>query len=180
MPGDTPYAAVESYVRPLQRAISCISPEAHFATAGGHYVSPSPHGLTLANGGVRLKLRGSDSEGLVLSVSQQYEIIEHEQGFRVRTLKYAYKIDNWNDGHEIMAYHWHPKEKIKYPHLHLSYGARIGRGDLLRAHVPTGRVALEDVIQFLIESFNVEPSKEEWEGILEDSRENFRAHRSWG
>ena len=178
MPGRTPYAAVEAYVQPLREAISCLSHTAHFATAGGHYVSDKPHALTLVNG-ARLRLQGSDDTDLILSVSQQYEIVEHEVGFRVHTLKYAYKIDNWHDGHEVMAYHWHPTEQIKYPHLHLSYGARVGREDLLKAHVPTGRIALEDVIQFLIESFRVVPMKEQWEAVLDGSRAKFREYRSW-
>jgi hypothetical protein len=178
VPRKTPYEAVEAYVQPLREAISCLSQTAHFATAGGHYVSDKPHVLTLVDG-ARLRLQSSDDTDLTLSVSQQYEIVEDESGFRVRTLKYAYKIDNWQDGHEVMAYHWHPAERIKYPHLHLSYGARVGREDLRKAHVPTGRIALEDVIQFLIESFRVMPAKEHWETVLDGSRAKFREHRSW-
>lgn len=134
--------------------------------------------MTLANGPVRLKRSSGDD--IVLSVSQQYEIAERDQGFRVRTLMYSYKIDNWSDGHEIMAYHWHPEERVRYPHLHLSYGAMIGMKDLLTAHVPTGRIALEDVIQFLIESLKAMPAKEQWETRLEESRQRFRDQRSWG
>ena len=113
MPVDTPYAAVEAYVRPLQRAISCISQPAHF-TASGYRISAEPHALALANGAIPLKLPGLE-ESLYFSVSQQYEIVEHEQGFRVHTLKYTYKIDDWPDGHEVMAYHWHPDERVKQP-----------------------------------------------------------------
>jgi hypothetical protein len=112
VPGKTPYEAVEAHVQPLQEAVSCLSHAAHFATAGGHFVSEKPHALTLVNG-VRLRLQDSQDTDLTLSVSQQYHIVEHEVGFRVHTLKYAYKIDNWHDGHEVMAYHWHPAEQIK-------------------------------------------------------------------
>jgi hypothetical protein len=94
-------------------------------------------------------------------------------------LEYAYKIDNWDDGDEIMAYHWHPDERIKYPHLHLSHGALIERHEIREAHVPTGRIAIEDVIQFLIESFGVIPFNEEWKAVLSESRDRFRAYRSW-
>ena len=135
MPGKTPYEAVEAHVQPLQEAVSCLSHAAHFATAGGHFVSEKPHALTLVNG-VRLRLQDSQDTDLTLSVSQQYHIVEHEVGFRVHTLKYAYKIDNWYDAHEVMAYHWHPMEQIKYPHLHLSYGARIGEMTYVKLMCP--------------------------------------------
>jgi hypothetical protein len=178
VPGDTPHAAVASYVRPLQVAISCVS-NAVFGNRGGHFVSEKPHVLTLSNGPVRLR-RASGALDLVLSVSQQYRIVPWEDRFRVHTLKYAYKIDNWTDGYEIMAYHWDPDGRAKYPHLHLSHGTPIGRNDLLGAHLPTGRIALEDVIQFLIEFFEVVPARADWAECLEHSREQFRKHRTWG
>ena len=53
-------------------------------------------------------------------------------------------------------------------------GAQV---ELLDAHLPTGRVlALEDVIQFLIEFFRVEPAREDWAEKLEHSRQLFRTH----
>jgi len=110
-----------------------------------------------------------------LSVSQQYQIIEFEGGFRVHTLSYAYKLDDALDGHEIMAYHWHPQphQTVQYPHLHLSYGARIGREEFQKAHVPTGRIALEDFIQFLIEAFDAIPARDDWHSVLDETRARF-------
>jgi len=179
VPGDTPSAAVDAYVAPLQRSISCVT-RALLGVAAGRYVSEKPHILTLLNGAERLS-RG-ERPGLVLSVSQQYQIVTFESRYRVHTLSYAYKLDDADDGHEIMAYHWHPQQyqAVQYPHLHLSYGARIGRDEFQKAHVPTGRIALEDFIQFLIEAFDVVPIREDWRDVINETRSQFLQYRSWG
>lgn len=156
-----------------------MSTDAHFINRGGYWVSDKPHLLTLP-APIRLKRQiADDGSDLTLEVSQQYEIVEWESKFRIHTLKYTYQLANWDDGHEVLAYHWHPEHKVGYPHLHISYGAHTDRDDLLRAHFPTGRVALEDVIHFAIESFRIAPTKEDWAGILAESRERFRKFRTW-
>ena len=42
------------------------------------------------------------------------------------------------EGEEIIAYSWHPygASPVRYPHLHLEHGARIGRPELIGAHLP--------------------------------------------
>ena len=46
--------------------------------------------------------------------------------------------------------------------------------------MPTGRIAVEDVIRFLIEDFGVIPAKENWDEVLDEGREQFRSFRTWG
>lgn len=49
-----------------------------------------------------------------------------------------------------------------------------------RAHVPTGRVPIEDVVTFLIEELEVETSPErETSEIIARARERFMEHKSW-
>jgi hypothetical protein len=156
----------------------------------GYHISDEPHTLTLANGPIRLHRR--DGEDLLFMVSQQYKIVRWENrcavcgsalhdeaGFRVKTFEYRYKVDDYRSGQEIIAYHWQPSQKVKYPHLHVSAGAGISRKELLEGHFPTGRVALEDVIQFLIELFEVPPARNNWAELLERGRQEFRKYSSW-
>jgi len=116
-------------------------------------------------------------------VTQQYRLIEkpsYAEPWHISTVAYSYALRE-SGGHEIPAYHWHPRtaSSVTFPHLHLGHGAQVGRPEFDRAHLPTGRVALEDFVHLLIEDFNVPPVRENWEDLLEESRVEFEADRSW-
>jgi hypothetical protein len=87
---------------------------------------------------------------------------------------YAYEILD-RDGHEIIAYHWHPLglSTVKYPHEHLSNQVRpieLGRNQeplpLADLHIATGLVPLAHIVRMLIEEFEVEPLREDWNMVL--------------
>jgi hypothetical protein len=42
-----------------------------------------------------------------------------------------------------------------------------------KVHLPTGRLGIEDVIEFLIRDGGVEPVSDEWETTLREAREIF-------
>jgi hypothetical protein len=69
-----------------------------------------------------------------------------------------FSLDDAND-QEILAFHWHPdsRSSITHPHLHISAGARVGYAPLQKAHVPSGHVALQEVLRFAITDLGVEP-----------------------
>ena len=79
------------------------------------------------------------------------------------------------EGREILAYHWHPESvsPIDYPHMHLTsrvsvidapgIGRPIALGD---THISTGVVALAHVARMLIEEFDVEPLRADWQAVL--------------
>jgi hypothetical protein len=48
-----------------------------------------------------------------------------------------------------------------------------------KAHVPTGRVSLESVIELLIQDFGVVPLRPDWQAALATSRSQFHQWRSW-
>jgi hypothetical protein len=179
VPGRRPPEAVQAYIDPLQLAISCISRNAVLMVAGGYHPSDKPHSLTLAPPGPIQLHRRDHGEDLRFDVAQQYEIVPREGGgYRVRTLQYSYAVDDFETGKEILAYHWHPgpNEQVKFPHLHVSDGAQIGMKVLQAAHLPTGWIALEDVIKLLIESFHVVHTRDDWAELLEQGRQLFRTH----
>jgi hypothetical protein len=97
----------------------------------------------------------------------------------VKTEGYAYRLND-EMGAEILSYHWHPLDQgVIYPHLHLKRGAQIGRAELQKCHMPTGRVAIESVVLFLIETFGVKPLREDWSGVLRTNFDLFNRHRTW-
>lgn len=179
MAGRTPALAVHAFVDPLQRALSCITDQP-VTVAGGYHPSPEPHTLTLARG-EPVGLRGDAR--LSLTIAHQYRVREDEgpRGpWRVSTAAYRYTLSD-AEGREILAYHWHPWPgmRVTWPHLHLEAGAQVGRQDLARAHLPTGRVAIEDVLALAIAELGVRPLRADWREVLDESLEGFRLWRTW-
>ena len=177
MAGKSPHEAVENYLRPLRRALSCVT-KAGLQITGRH---PGPkHSLTLG-GGPPVPLRG----GLALTVEQRYEVVqaEGERGpWKVSTLAYIYALDDAESGHEVIAYHWHPdgRSSEARPHLHLGAGAGVTRSALGDAHLPTNRVALEDVVRLAITDLGVEPLRVDWRDVLWESQIDFETWGTWG
>jgi hypothetical protein len=67
---------------------------------------------------------------------------------------------------------------VSFPHLHLQYGAGLGRSEFERAHLPTGRVTVQDFVRLLIGDFAVPPGRDDWEAALQESRREFESDRS--
>ncbi|SPF43243.1 hypothetical protein SBA4_3010004 [Candidatus Sulfopaludibacter sp. SbA4] len=70
----------------------------------------------------------------------------------------------------IIAYHWHPHGNVAFPHLHIGSGARVGRVDLRNAHIPTGRIAMENLLRMVITEFGVAPRRGDWPDVLAQSQ----------
>ncbi len=156
MPGKTPREAVKAYLEALQKSVSIVCKGVLRVSNYDRLDEISVLTLTAP-----VPLNGRSD--LYLSFRQQYKVLRHsERGrFRVTTLYYSYAVET-QDGQEIAGYHWHPDgvSPVKFPHLHLGSAARIGMEELTRkAHFPTGRVAFEDVVEFLIATFGVEPDR---------------------
>lgn len=165
-------------MEPLQRALSCASPSV-VNVGGGYYPRNDPHILVLGDGGPQ-RLRESD---LTLSIFQQYHVIPvpDERGpWKVSIAGYVYIVEDGN-GAEVIGYHWHPfaQGEILAPHLHLGAGSKVGRVELSRAHLPTGRVSVEDLLTTLFRDFAVRPLRDDWPAVLEETRRAFEVWRSW-
>ena len=152
---------------------------AYVDVKGGYYASATPHPLTLANG-LPVALHGVD---LAVQISQQYRVIENpdpREPWQARTVAYHYTLRDAGES-EILSYQWHPTVpgSVTFPHLHLEYGAGLGRPEFEKAHLPTGRVTIEDFVRLLIVDFGVPPLREDWERALAESQAEFEADRSW-
>ncbi len=171
MPGRTPAEAVNDYLEPLSRAISCVT-NSVLDVRGGYYQSHEPHTMILA-GGESVRLPQSRR---AISVIGLYELVRYAGTggpWEARTAGYYYALEDDN-GREIIAYHWHPGSAIgsvpDYPHLHLGAGSRVSLGELQKAHVPTGYVSLADFLRLLISDFQITPLRDDWAPILDGAR----------
>jgi hypothetical protein len=174
VPGRTPREAVKAYLQPLQQNIAIVC-----------------HGVLRLNNYDRLNelsvltvepVRLNGRPDLYLSFTQQYKIIEDSENgpYRVKTLYYSYAVET-EAAQEIVGYHWHPGgvSPVKFPHLHLGPAALIGREELSRkAHLPTGRIAFEDVVEFLVATFAVEPGRPLLREMVGRTKSLFTKHET--
>lgn len=191
MAGETPAEAVQNYVDPLQKAVSCVT-KAVLDVSGGYYASDKPHSLAFG-GGLPQRLSGSN---LYLSIVQLYRVVEDEdleRGlWRATITQYVYTLRRASTSWEsdkpetLISYQWHPRPgaRYNYPHLHLGAASGIGpAGESLlsnKSHIPTGRIAVEDVIRFAISQLGVRPLREDWSEVLDETQGRHERYRSWG
>jgi len=107
---------------------------------------------------------------------EQKDLIE----YTVRTESYVYEVLDLVTKKDVFCFHWEPHSKVKYPHLHLGFATK-GHGLPLdnKAHILSGRVALEDLVTFLISDMGVKPLKDNWAGILAAERQKFMSTKTW-
>lgn len=120
---------------------------------------------------------------LVLDFSQYFRIIDDGTGnrsFAVTTHSYTYEILDAETAKELFAFHWEPHSKVQYPHMHIGLPKQ---NHMLpvdnKAHIPTGRVAVEDVVEFLISDLGIDALKPAWKEILKEERAKFLDIKRW-
>jgi hypothetical protein len=141
-------------------------------------VAPKVHTLAL-NANNPTRMPGPSSLSII--VNQAYSILPEEDEaqltWRVRNRGYVYSIQTADES-EVVAFHWNPESagEVASPHAHvgrrlLSEPIELGseRFDLPKIHIPTGRVPLEDVVRMAITEFRVEPRRDDWQAILNES-----------
>lgn len=163
--GRNPYGAVQDLRSSLQRSISCVTPSVVVVQSAKGYAVGSMHALVLGSP-EPARLPGS---GVALSIRVYARVAERvrEAPWRADLASYFYTLRDL-EGQEVVAYHWHPESRspMTFPHLHLGAGARVGREELQKVHLPTGRVELEDVLLMTIREFGVKPRRDDWREIL--------------
>ena len=127
-----------------------------------------------------------DGPKLYLKAMQRFSYQAHPDADRsserkVHTEEYAYTLsEDPTLGVAMFSWEWNPNsETWPDPHLH------IGRGDprvlgYHKYHIPTGRVALEDVLKFAITELRVQTTTkpEDCIEILDDCLRRFHAART--
>ena len=176
MRGDKPSAAVLSYRAILLDALRCAVPGAHptLLTASS-YEGDVPGFIALSNG-EPVPLETASGDQLSFRLSQDYRIsidpsAHRSERYSVGITKYIYAIRDSDVGDPLLEIHWHPEvEGVTHPHLHVRR-ARAIHPAFGRAHIPSGLVTLERVLQLLIRDFEVVPARPDWTAVLERTRQ---------
>jgi hypothetical protein len=164
----------------MQRALGCFSRSIWRAGEG----ATSGAKVSVIVPGPIVELRRRASDPLYLTATQTFHFDDDERfaGERkVVTDAYAYTIsDDPEMGSELFAWHWHPDAGREDPHLHVGRGHPT-HGGLGKLHIPSGRIAFEEVLLFAIDELGVAPrvSEEEAKTVLTETLYGFRKFRRW-
>ena len=124
-----------------------------------------------------------DKSKLFIDINQHIEDPSSANGFKVSTKFYLYSIADENNN-DLIGFHYHPElteDPVPYPHIHAyaDQDARFLSLNLHKRHIPSGRVALEDVVRWLIDEMKVTPIRDDWDTVLAEAKEKFTSNRSW-
>ena len=132
---------------------------------------------------LRLHRKGENKD-LFLTATQLFKIIPDVRfpgEYKARTLAYIYSVRTDSDdaeNAELIAWHWHPlttPDRVE-PHMHVQAVPPLG----LKLHTPSGRVSFEQVVRFLVDDLQVEPSRDDWRTIIDECDQRFREFKTWG
>jgi hypothetical protein len=189
-------AAARTFKEWLQRAVSCVTREVLVVSPGGYEPSPpdsDPHTVSFRDDPIPL----AGPAKLFLSVNHHYRLVRPTGTgrWKVQTAAYFYEFDDVQ-GRELLAFHWHPDTPgaVPYPHLHVGPGVvqvdslvaaglsaqhNALRPELQGAHIPTSRIALEQVLALALQHFNVPPLRTNWESVFQSTLADFQRSQSW-
>ena len=170
-------------MEPIKAAVGCIG--------SGHFVVKSHPEVgemqaTTLNRSEGIRVPSVLYERLRIGLEIQYVVIEcddHRGPYKVSTRAYMFDIQS-DERADIINFHWHPLtidgSDVK-PHLHIGQAFIPQVGTL---HVPTRRVAAEEVLIMAVDimavdAFGVEPKVAEWRSIMEQSLAVHIEHREW-
>lgn len=162
----TPEEAAFHFAEAFQSTAACVC-NARFNYPAVH--PPDTTRVLALAGGADVPV----GNGLYLYASHQYAIAKDEEGYVVRTGGYLYSVNSDVQGGELFGWHWHPESAswCLWPHVHVP----ADHGD----HLPTGRVAFEQIVRWLLQEARLPPLRADWEELLERNELDWRDRRSW-
>lgn len=173
MPGRNRDEAWRAFLAPLTRAVGTVDMTARLKWR--HHDGEMSQ-VTTGVPGLILNRPGMPQTYLYAAMTLCCVADEGERGpFRMSTRRYDFELIE--AGSVVFGWHWHPESKqsrVNWPHLHLPPGS-VHKSK----HVPTGRVALEDVLLFGIRDMDVVPAHGQSVAILEEVAERHKKYRSW-
>ncbi len=126
----------------------------------------------------------TSTASLRFGMNLQYRVVRDpsSRGWAIRLAAYEYTVTD-SDDHEILVYHWHPewKGEIAFAHLHPECHLLAARYQRVfsHCHLPTGGIALEDVVWTLIEELGVQPRRADWRVKLGETRLRSAQRQPW-
>ncbi len=95
-------------------------------------------------------------------------------------MSYTYEVEEEATRHELLAFHWEPHSRVTIPHLHIGFALSDKTLPFHnKAHIPSGRVPIEDVVRFLISDLRVTPVITGLSDVVSASRQSFMAQKAW-
>jgi hypothetical protein len=173
MPGRTPHDAFESFIESIRQAAGCMAACHVTPSPGGSHTPNVEHGWALNRG------NGVTARGWHFEAAMKYLIIPFEEGYRVTTVAYRYRLARV--GHDIWRLHWHPggASDVAYPHVHAALsGTEQPANNLLSAHLPTPRMTFEQSVRWSAET-GYPMLRDDYEEVLAAGEEAHLRHRTW-
>lgn len=169
MPGRNELAAWRAFKQPIERAVGCLDMTARLVERrfddGLRFIASSREGISV-------------TKALRLRFSMQLEPVQAEGVWRMTTRKYDYTISpSAAPATVVFGWHWHPESRrspIRYPHVHVPAATAFST-----RHIPTGRVALEDVIEFAFADLGAVPAYAGAREVLDEVSAIHKQHRTW-
>lgn len=188
---DSPERAVDAFLDRYRETLDCLVDGTMFGTGASVGIEES---VTLFVPGqsapnvARLRTHGGAGE-IYFAFSHLYEVVAvsgaaRRASFAVQTTFYQFAILDYEEN-EIVVYDWAPTgpSPVRTPHLHVPAAGSIvlkqragsplaqRRTFLGSLHLPTGRIALEDIVVLLIREFAAVPRRSDWDEVLTANRE---------
>lgn len=173
--------ARKRYLHFLQLSLECVNASTIWRAGKGK--EPEEWLAVTEPGVIELSRPGLDP--LYLRATQTYHFADHPDfpgDRKVVTDEYAYTLTEDPElRSELLAWHWQPARGHPDPHLHVGF-PHGSEPKSTKWHIPSGRVAFEQVLVFSIMELGVEPAgnREESLAALEETLARFRKYASWG
>lgn len=177
------HQALQDYLEEIQKIVKCVANDVcyYYPNAKGRqsiaWSSPDPEVSE------PLRLKRQDGSVLFIDIGQEVEDPIPTNSSTVTTKYYLYSILD-SESKDLIGFHYHPElddDPVLYPHIHVYADAdkRFSLFNLHKRHIPSGRVPLEDVIEWLIVELDVKPLQEDWQTVLKETREKFKQNWTW-
>jgi hypothetical protein len=167
--GRNPGEAVAAFTQPIANALGCF--------ARGRLSADVQHprdgyGVLTFNDEESFPLDAHSN--VTLSMTMHYEIREDDTGrgpWKVSTTGWVYALRAKTG--DTVEYHWHPvsDSHSTEPHVHVNDA---------KAHLPTGRILIEEILDLGIEMGAVCGNLAKWTDLRMLNRQNFELGATWG
>ncbi len=176
MRGSSQYEAIQAHTKLLSASLACViaAPQVR----AGALDREGPFGLAL-NSGRNVPLTATVPH-IALRLHQWFRLVNspeavRDERWRVSITSYDYALLNPDTEAELLAFHWHPElaeggmQLVTFPHLHIDSSV-LSEPALTKMHIPTERIAVEDVVGLVIRDFKARPLVRNWERRLRSNR----------
>lgn len=167
--------ALDRHLGVLQDSLSCVSQAVWIP--GRPVLGPEDQVAIGIDQPLKLQSKHG-SQWIVLRASQvfHFELRRHfPRDWKVATDGYIYEVAE-SSGPPLFGWHYHPDSR---PDCHFHVYSSVGPLNLHHAHLPTARVAFEEVLIFLLQDLEMAARRDDWPERLASNLGRHVRHRTW-